>query len=111
MNRIGCQVVNFNGKSWQLDYTQSSYVRLHLRNLPYEFFTVLAQHKHRPDLVALDALGDPSCWWIICFYNGIINPLKELTSGVVLRIPDKTSVETLLSTAKQVSRIGERITL
>lgn len=41
----------------------------------------------RPDLISYYVYGTSSLWWLICSRNKIINPLTELTVGMVLYIP------------------------
>lgn len=113
MLRNTFQTVAFNGSTYQLDYTQSAYLRLHLRSVRSEGFTVTQAMAHRPDLVAVEAYGEPENWWVIAFYNGIVNPQRELEAGRYLDIPDKGDVENILqnvvASIRPASRIGNKV--
>jgi nucleoid-associated protein YgaU len=37
-------------------------------------------------------LGDQALWWIILEYNGLVDPIEDITPGTVLRIPERRSV-------------------
>jgi hypothetical protein len=58
----------------------------------------------RAPLIAARQYGSISYWWIICYYNGIIDPKKELVAGMRLRIPSAASMEDYLRTATQSAR-------
>ena len=114
MLRVTYQNVSFNGKEYQLDFTTSAYLRLHLRdNVKYTNLTVSQEIEHRPDLVATKAYGTPDAWWVICLVNGIINPQRELITGRHLKIPALNDIEQVLQqdkfSSKNVSRVGNKI--
>ena len=114
MLRVTYQNVSFNGEDYQLDFTTSAYLRLHLReNIAYTNLTISQDIAHRPDLVATRAYGTPDAWWVICFVNGIINPQRELVTGRHLRIPSLNDIEQVLQqvkfSSKSISRVGNKI--
>jgi hypothetical protein len=37
-------------------------------------------------------LGDQNLWWIILEYNGLIDPIDDVSPGVTLLIPERRSV-------------------
>jgi hypothetical protein len=51
------------------------------------FIIVTQQYEKRPDLVSNDAYGTTDLWWAIYEFNNIRDPLFELKSGQILRIP------------------------
>jgi hypothetical protein len=53
-----------------------------------------AKYEGRPDLLGYAFYGDTGLWWVICQYNGILDPLSELIEGKPLLIPTKTKVDT-----------------
>lgn len=59
-------------------------------------YTVKRQDLGRLDLLAYSYYGNVSLWWIIAAYNGIVNPLIDMTVGQSLRIPNKTLVEQII---------------
>jgi nucleoid-associated protein YgaU len=40
--------------------------------------------------------GTISLWWLICKFNGIVNPFIEITPGKVIMIPNKKLVDSIL---------------
>lgn len=57
-----------------------------------KFFTVLPRQEGRLDVISLLNYGTSSYWWIIAIANNIIDPLEDITSGTVLRIPNIMSL-------------------
>lgn len=45
------------------------------------------KYEGRPDLLGFVFYGDTGLWWIICQYNGILNPIDELIEGKILLVP------------------------
>ena len=58
----------------------------------------------RAPLIAAREYGSISGWWIICYYNGVIDPKKELTVSRRLKIPSVSSMEEYLRSATQSAR-------
>lgn len=58
-------------------------------NLPYTETYVRKSEENRPALVAQRVYNNPNYWWVICQYNGILDP-KILPNGTLLRIPNLT---------------------
>ena len=71
----------------QLDFLKSQYIGLAFANLDYTLYTLTSADAGCPDLISYRAYGDESYYWIILFFNGIVNPYLELTTGLQLRIP------------------------
>jgi len=53
----------------------------------------------RPDLISHELYGSAQYWWIIMFYNGIVQ-VDSLTNGMVLKYPDSDALEDLYFTLK-----------
>ena len=45
------------------------------------------KYEGRPHLLGYVFYGDSLLWWIICQFNGILDPFDELIEGKVLIIP------------------------
>lgn len=61
----------------------------------------IVTNEGRIDLCALDALGETQYFWILLMYNGIID-VNELTTGKILKIPDKNKIEELYFRVKSI---------
>lgn len=57
-------------------------------------YVMEAKYEGRPDLLAYTFYGDVGLWWIICQYNGILDPQTELVAGKQLLIPIQSKVDT-----------------
>lgn len=51
---------------------------------------------NRMDLIAKQFLDDSALWWFVAMYNNVLDPLNEVTEGLVLRIPTRDRVKSLL---------------
>lgn len=60
------------------------------------YITLTADLIARPDLIAHKAYGNSTLWWAILQYNSIRDPIFELRSGQVLRIPTMDRVNTAI---------------
>lgn len=56
------------------------------------------QYENKPYLLGYTFYGDEGLWWIICQYNGIIDPLTELTVGKLILVPTIERVKSSLFT-------------
>jgi len=59
-------------------------------------YTIDTKSAGRLDLIAEAFLGDSHLWWFIAQYNAILDPYSEVIPGRILRIPQKSRVQTLL---------------
>jgi hypothetical protein len=69
------------------DWLNARYVDLHEKVLETLFHTVSETDLGQPDLIAHTYYGDSNWWWLICSYNGIVNPMVDMYLGQKLRIP------------------------
>ena len=42
--------------------------------------------------------GDTGLWWVICMYNGILDPISEIVEGKMLLIPTLARVKSQIFT-------------
>lgn len=49
------------------------------------------------DLHAKNYYQDYNKWWIIALYNNIIDPFEELSSPVVLKIPNPMELDSIIA--------------
>ena len=46
--------------------------------------------------ISYNLYGDINLWWIICKFNGIMNPIDLPTAGITLRVPTPELVKTIV---------------
>lgn len=61
------------------------------------FLTVDSTYIGRLDLVAFDMYGDVDYWWAIALANGLDQIPTDMVEGMVLRIPQKSYIDSFLS--------------
>jgi hypothetical protein len=49
--------------------------------------TITQDLARRPDLISFKAYGSPDYWWVIYEYNGIRDPVFDLKTGQIIKIP------------------------
>lgn len=55
-------------------------------NTSYEETTVQENERNSPELVAQRVYNQPNYWWVICQYNGIMDP-RILPAGMKIKYP------------------------
>jgi hypothetical protein len=63
-----------------------------------EYYTIENKYDRRPDLLANEVYGSTKLWWIFTKRNMnlIQDPINDFRAGLMIRIPQKSSVATLL---------------
>jgi hypothetical protein len=75
---------------------------LGIRPVPSEpddfLYTIEAQYRHRPDLLAYDLYGKAELWWIFVQRNMSIikDPIYDFEPGVQIYLPKKSNIEKFL---------------
>lgn len=80
-----------------LDYFSAKY--LNIKNvLPVsQIYTLnLSDYANAPGL-AFQFYGDTGYWWVICLYNGIIDPITGFQPGDTINLPSLADINALLS--------------
>jgi hypothetical protein len=59
---------------------------------------VSSRYVRRPDLLSNDLYGTPQLWWVFAMVNPdlIKDPIYDLVDGMVIRYPNKNSIEGLI---------------
>ena len=110
MKRINyIQTVNIGGGEWRNDATTARYLRLNRKNIASQKYVIPSHMECRLDLIALQLYGDPSYWIILALFNGMIDALRETTTGKEIKIPNKKQIDDLLTDTANKRRTGEVI--
>lgn len=83
-----------------LDVLNFGFVKL-LRTLQLgKIHTVVKDEEFNLPLISWREFGVKDAWWLIAQFNGIIDPMSEITIGKELRIPTIDSIESSLEENK-----------
>lgn len=106
-------IVNSQGVAeLSLDTLSAAYEGLNDQNITYDTFQLTDSEVSQPDAVAYKFYGDSQLWWIICLFNGIVDPYTELQAGVKLKVPRLDEVLLYLTrddsaaSTSQTNRVG-----
>lgn len=75
-----------------LDVLSASYNNLHEDVTSFQYFVVTESEAGLPDAISKMFYDTEELWWMICIYNGIIDPYTELVGGMRIKIPDLQQV-------------------
>jgi hypothetical protein len=71
----------------ELDFLWSNFDKFTVSYLPGQI-RLTASDIMRPDLLSYKAYGTVDYWWILCFYNSCLNPLVDMNTGDLWKIPN-----------------------
>lgn len=80
-----------------LDVFNSSYVNLRFGVLPAQVITIDAKYQANLPGLAYDFYGDQKYWRAILAFNGLIDPINDITVGTRLGLPDPTSLDAFMA--------------
>ena len=52
--------------------------------------------ENRADLIANTLYGSEDYWWLVFWFNGMVDPFQNLTVGTIILVADITSVNSVL---------------
>jgi hypothetical protein len=55
---------------------------------PVRYYRLTSSDVMRPDLISWQFYQTVDFWWLVCYVNKIINPLRDLVPGQVIIIPN-----------------------
>ncbi len=83
--------------SYDLDVFKSSYVNMRFGVLPSKVIVVDAKYQANLPGIAYDYYGDQKYWRAILSFNGLVDPISDVTVGTKLGLPDPTSLEAFMA--------------
>lgn len=93
------------------DWLNAKYVNLSFIVPPNGTFTVNEEFSNNLPGIADAVLGDYGLWWAIGMYNGILDPLADIVTGTVLKIPNLTELLNYLDSEPTSSSATNTVTL
>lgn len=77
-------------------YNQERYsIDKYLTN--FERVTITAADEYNIHTLTFKIYGTHQYWWVVCLFNGIIDPTTELEAGREIRIPSLVQIQSYLS--------------
>lgn len=71
----------------EYDFLYNNLSRLVL-NYPVSYYQLTDSDVMRPDLVSYKMYNTTDFWWLILYVNDIEDPLTDLVSGTIVKIPN-----------------------
>jgi len=81
----------------RLNYLSAKYKNIKYRVVPRQQYTVTIGDRANAPGLAHDFYGDKGYWWILCMFNGILNPISQIEPGTVLNLPSLTDINNFLT--------------
>src|SRR6478736_9365622 len=88
-----------------LDYFAAKYKNIRHLLAPDRNYTVTHLDEANAPELAFRFFGDVGYWWVICLYNGILDPISDFEPGTEIRLPRISDVNALLSAEDQSSNL------
>jgi len=86
--------------SFDLDQLSGGYVNMRFEVKLAALVTIDAKYQANLPGLAFDYYGDQRYWRAILAFNGLTDPLNDVTVGRTLGLPDATSLQAFLSQSK-----------
>lgn len=95
-----------------LDYLRASYLDTLSLITEYTLLTVDQSIAYRPDYISWKSYGTTDYWWIVCFANKIIHPMRDLYPSRVIKIPSLIQITKMYQRMQaKTSNIGQIVTI
>lgn len=83
-----------------LDWMAARYLNLQENISRSTVFMIGADTEFRPERISFKFYNTVGWWWVICMFNGVVNPLEDLYAGREILIPDINDVHKFLELSK-----------
>lgn len=90
------------------DWLNCRYIDIHERVVEFVLHTITETDLGEPDGIAYTYYGDSRWWWLICSYNGIVNPMTDMVPGDKLRVPILQHAQMSLQSPPDANREDRR---
>lgn len=85
------------GRGNRLNYLSSLYKNIRFQIQAVQVYTLTQSDTANAPGLAFRFYGDVGYWWVICLFNGIIDPIEELVPGRTLQLPSIADVNAFLT--------------
>lgn len=92
----------------RLDFVNASYSNMKFVLTTSKVFVVTDAYESNLPGIAFTLYQDPGLWWVLAMYNGIIDPIDEIVTGLKLNVPDLAAINAFLdvNTKQQASSVN-----
>lgn len=97
-------MLNFFDNSGDWYDPLNSFFAENLPKLNYVGEYIVTYEEKRPDLLSYNLYEDTQYWWIIMWYNSILN-INDLVSGTIIKYPSKAAIEDLYINASTYKKV------
>lgn len=94
-----------------LDYLSAKYKNIKQILTPDESYVITQSDEANAPGLAFRFYGDRSYWWVLCLYNGIIDPILGFEPGQVIQIPNLADINALLSSQSEQQLTASSVTI
>ena len=92
----------------ELDYIDTNISDMLNDIKSFTYYTVPQYAEGRMDIVSFIHYETVAFWWLISYYNNIIDPVEELFTGRILKIPSLQEYYKFYNANSRVDQIKER---
>lgn len=93
----------------RLNFLSAKYKNIKFHLQPTNLYVVKISDQSNAPGIAFSVYGDRDYWWVICMYNGILDPISEFKPGTTLKLPSLTDINAYLTA--DTTTIGSTITI
>ena len=90
-------VVQLLDNTLELDIFKSSYVNLRFGVVPTQIVIIDAKYQANLPGLAYDFYGDQEYWRAILAFNGLTDPISDITVGQKIGLPDAGSLQAFMA--------------
>jgi hypothetical protein len=88
-----------------LDFIKANYNNIKFALSTSKVFVVTDPFEANLPGIAYELYQDVGLWWILAMYNGIIDPINDIVTGLQLNVPSLTDINAFLDTNPNNSSI------
>jgi len=90
-----------DGTEDRLNYMSAHYLNIKFLVPPSFVYVVKISDVANAPGIAFNVYGDRGYWWIVCLYNGILEPISAFKPGTSLQLPSLSDINLFLTTQEQ----------
>jgi hypothetical protein len=110
LHRSAYLTVGGTTKNPYRDYLSPKYLNIKYLLPASKSYIVDASDQANAPGIAFKFYGSVDYWWVVCMYNGILDPITEFKPGLVLQLPSLSSVNAFLS-AQDTQQLNAPVTI